>query len=170
MIPDNISDNQAALDQHVLQIIARIPTIDWDMLVVGAGRSYNSPPTIYFNTRTGQVYFANDSGDLPADISEDELYDSIAVPAMSSDAFEDMVDFIITVNEEAVRDELRQALDSRHPFGVFKGVLLAYPSERKRWFHFYHTQCYDRIHSWVEEQLRRQLEIDLRFSDAQPNA
>jgi len=51
----------------------------------------------------------------------------------ASDAYQSMVDFIETVENPVLKEELSHALNGKGAFRKFKDVLVHYPVERKRW-------------------------------------
>ena len=74
----------------------------------------------------------------------------IKVPeADSHAAYNDMEDFIATVEDEHLRELLWVAIEGRGAFGRFKGVLAAYRRERERWFNFKDERLRQRILDWL---------------------
>lgn len=66
-------------------------------------------------------------------LNREERY--IRIPERkSSIAYQAMADFIETVENSMLRDELRRALNGKGAFRKFKDALLDYPKERKRWY------------------------------------
>jgi len=81
-------------------------------------------------------------------LGEDERY--VRIPGRESlMAYKSMADFIETVKDPFLKEELLNALDGKGAFKRFKGVLLAYPKERKRW-HGYNAKAMKReIIEWL---------------------
>jgi len=96
----------------------------------------------FLDVETGEVLWHSDpeySGyDDSAELEGRSLHR--IEPTPSYEAYEDMVDFAQTVEDEGLREKLAIALDGKGAFRRFKNVLLDYPEERQRWF-----QCKDRV-------------------------
>ena len=77
----------------------------------------------------------------------------IAIPnAESYDGYQDMEDFIETVNSEKIKDRLYKAITRKGAFKQFKDVLNSYPKERERWFKFKEEMVMGRVNEWLEEE------------------
>jgi len=63
-----------------------------------------------------------------------------------------MEDFIVTVEDERVREKLIVAVNGRGAFKRFKDVLLDYPESRGRWFRFKEGRVLDRVMEWLESE------------------
>jgi hypothetical protein len=64
-------------------------------------------------------------------------------------AYKTMADFIDTVENPILKEELSRALNGRGAFRKFKDVLIHYPKERKRW-HGYNAKAVKKeIIEWV---------------------
>ena len=64
-------------------------------------------------------------------------------------AYKSMSEFIDTVEDKVLREELSNALNGKGAFRRFKDVLIDYPKERKRW-HGYNAKAMKReIIEWV---------------------
>ncbi len=65
-------------------------------------------------------------------LNRDERY--IRIPERKkADAYQSMADFIKTIEDPILREELTHALNGKGAFRKFKDVLIDYPKERKRW-------------------------------------
>ena len=119
----------------------------------------------YIDRATGEVLI--DSPDYPLEIlpdEEDENYEEteaefnqryLQIPQEGSrDSYQDMVDFIETVENERLQDLLGVAIQGRGAFGRFKDLLRRseYESERNRWFAFSEKCQYDRAVDWLTSQ------------------
>lgn len=77
----------------------------------------------------------------------------IGVPhADSHEAYRDMEDFIITVNDERLQRQLWRAISGRGAFRYFKDVLDGDRRERERWFAFKDARIEQRALDWLESQ------------------
>jgi len=76
------------------------------------------------------------------DISPDDRYEG----------YNDMGDFIFTVQDERLQAELWQAIRGRGAFRHFKDVLLQHPRERERWFAFKDELMRQRVADWLAEE------------------
>jgi hypothetical protein len=116
----------------------------------------------YIDRETGELLMG--SQDNPLEIipnEEDENYEEVEaqfdrrylpIPQEGSgDSYQDMVNFIETVENERLRDILEVAVQGRGAFGRFKDVLRRseYESERNRWFAFSEKWECDRVVEWL---------------------
>ena len=96
----------------------------------------------FLDLETGEILFISDylddeeSRELKDRIEEDfERYEQIP-KAESYEGYQDMVDFIATIDNERLAELLEVAINGKGAFRRFKDVLLDYPEERERWFKF----------------------------------
>jgi hypothetical protein len=61
-----------------------------------------------------------------------------------------MEDFLDTVQNQAARMRLNQALRGKSPFRSFKDTLQSYPKEREAWFAFKKKRTQARAQDWLE--------------------
>ena len=71
--------------------------------------------------------------------------------AESHEGYEDMVDFIATVDNERLTELLEVAINGKGAFRRFKDVLLNYPEERERWFKFKDDRMRERSLEWLND-------------------
>ena len=111
----------------------------------------------YLDLETGEVIFISDYMD---DANLEELKDRIdenpdryePIPkAESSEDYDDMVDFISTVEDEHLVELLEVAIDGKGAFRRFKDVLARYPEEKERWYRFKNERMKERAISWLED-------------------
>ena len=69
----------------------------------------------------------------------------------SYEGYEDMVDFIATVEDERIVELLDVAINGKGAFRRFKDVLLNYPEERERWFRFKDERMEERALEWLDD-------------------
>jgi len=111
----------------------------------------------YLDLETGEILFISDhiddeeTSELKDRIEEDfERYERIP-KAESREGYEDMVDFIATIDNEHLAELLEVAINGRGAFRRFKDVLLNYPEERERWFKFKDERMEERALEWLED-------------------
>jgi hypothetical protein len=111
----------------------------------------------FLNLETGEILFISDYVDdeetreLKDRIEEDfERYERIP-RAESNEGYEDMVDFIATVDDEHLAELLEVAINGKGAFRRFKEVLLNYPEERDRWFKFKDERMEERALEWLDD-------------------
>ena len=111
----------------------------------------------YLDLETGEIIFISDYMD---DANLEELKNRIdenpdryePIPkAESYEDYDDMVDFISTVEDEHLVELLEVAIDGKGAFRRFKDVLARYPEERERWYHFKEERMKERAISWLED-------------------
>jgi hypothetical protein len=77
----------------------------------------------------------------------------IGVPqADSHEGYRDMEDFIVTVEDERLQDQLWRAISGRGAFRYFKDVLHDHFHERERWFAFKDARLKQRVLDWLESE------------------
>ena len=111
----------------------------------------------YLDLETGEVLFLSEYMDdedavkLKDRIEEDfNRYERIP-KAESQEGYEDMVDFVATVEDEHLVELLEVAINGKGAFRRFKDVLLNYPGERERWFKFKDERMEERALEWLED-------------------
>jgi len=111
----------------------------------------------FLDLETGEILFISDYMDdeetreLKNRIEEDfERYERIP-RAESNEGYEDMVDFIATVDDERLAELLEVAINGKGAFRRFKEVLLNYPEERERWFKFKDERMEERALEWLDD-------------------
>ena len=111
----------------------------------------------YLDRETGEIIFISDYMD---DANLEELKNKIdenpdryePIPkAESYEDYDDMVDFISTVEDEHLVELLEVAIDGKGAFRRFKDVLARYPEEKERWYHFKEERMKERAISWLED-------------------
>lgn len=132
----------------------KIP-IHWDDLESAFER--NSPDTESFlDIILGQVISLT-AGDPEAPSLKAKVAQNIANyirvdPASSREQYRWMERFVGSVAEPQLRERLVMAIDGKGAFRRFKDVLLAYPSERERWFTYRADLLHWHIHNWLLER------------------
>jgi hypothetical protein len=111
----------------------------------------------FLDLETGEILFVSeymddeDSEKLKERIEENfERYERIP-KAESHEGYQDMVDFIATVDNEHLVELLEVAINGKGAFRRFKDVLLNYPEERERWFQFKDERMEERALEWLED-------------------
>ena len=111
----------------------------------------------FLDRETGEILFTSDyvgdeeTRELKDRIEEDfERYEQIP-RAESEEGYEDMVDFIATVEDERLAGLLEVSINGKGAFRRFKDVLLNYPDERERWFTYKDDRREERAMDWLDE-------------------
>lgn len=77
----------------------------------------------------------------------------IEIPRTTSfEGYEEMQDFIVTVQDDQVADQLQNAIQGRGAFRRFRDVLKRYQAEEQRWYDFQEERQTERIREWLEEE------------------
>jgi hypothetical protein len=118
----------------------------------------NSYENKYFlDLETGEILLVSECID---DEEKDKLGDRIdeatdryePIPkAESHEGYQDMVDFIATVDSERLAELLEVAINGKGAFRRFKDVLLNYPEEREKWFKFKDERMEERATEWLDD-------------------
>ena len=104
------------------------------------GSSYEH--NYYLDLETGEILFISDykgdekTGKLKDQIEENsDRYERVP-KAESHEGYEDMEDFVATMEGERLAELLEVAIKGKGAFRRFKDVLLNYPEEQEMWFRF----------------------------------
>jgi hypothetical protein len=89
-----------------------------------------------------------------ADLVETEYGSRIvAIPERTSyEAYDEMQDFISTIQDDGLYNRLRDATQGRGAFGRFKGILSQHPAEEQRWYAFRDNRLQQQILDWLAEE------------------
>ena len=118
----------------------------------------------FLDLETGEILFISDytddeeTGELKDRIEEDSDHYERIPKAESHEGYQEMVDFIATVDNEHLVELLEVAINGKGAFRRFKDVLLNYPEERERWFKFKDERMEERALEWLDD-------IDVVLSD-----
>lgn len=111
----------------------------------------------YLDLKTGEIVLVSDWTD---EEESERLRNRIdrnpdryeQIPAVEShEAYQDMEDFIATVEDRHLAELLEVAINGGGAFRRFKDVLLRYPEERERWFRFKNERMEQRALEWLNE-------------------
>ncbi len=111
----------------------------------------------YLDLQTGELLFISDYMDEEEAERLREQVDNYPdryepLPkADSHEGYQDMEDFIATVEDERLAQLLEVAIDGRGAFRRFKDVLARYPDQREKWFRFKGERLKQRALEWLEE-------------------
>lgn len=111
----------------------------------------------YLDLKTGKVLMISENMDdeeiekLTDEIDENpDRYERIP-RAEPHDAYEDMDDFIATVEDKHLVELLEVAIDGKGAFRRFKDVLVRYPEERERWFRSKDEMMEAKASEWLND-------------------
>jgi hypothetical protein len=130
---------------------------DWEELIV-AFEDSGFDQSNYLDLETGEVV------SVMREIMDSDGIDEIEqrvnseperyriIPSIdSTEAYDDMVKFIDTVEDRHLAELLSVAISGKGAFRRFKDVLLSYPVERQRWFEFQSDLMVRRVEEWLQE-------------------
>ncbi|MEW6214589.1 MAG: UPF0158 family protein [Nitrospirota bacterium] len=106
---------------------------------------------IEFDEEPDLPFWMEDEVELAMEVLLDETGRYVRIPEReSSEACKVMAEFVETVKDSILKEELTSALNRRGAFRRFKDVLIDYPKERKRW-HGYNARAMKKvIIEWLE--------------------
>jgi hypothetical protein len=114
----------------------------------------NNAPEVhsYLHLSTGEVLRVVDG------VADPAMHQRIAIdpsylrvdPVSSREQYRWMERFIATATEPDLRARLVAAIDGKGAFRRFKDVLMAFPTERERWFEFRTERLRACMESWLE--------------------
>jgi hypothetical protein len=77
----------------------------------------------------------------------------IVIPQLETrEAYQDMVDFVDTVEDPVLQKLLEVAIDGQGAFRRFRTVLYDYPEEREQWFAFKEARTRRRVLDWLASE------------------
>lgn len=109
----------------------------------------------YLDVQTGEVFpiFEDNAEEEDLERLEAEPKQFLEIDPMPSRVgCQIMWDFVETLREGTIRQELERALDKKHPFRRFKDVLLNYPDTQEDWFRFHEQAFMSIIQEWLADQ------------------
>jgi hypothetical protein len=147
MTTSNTGDRVVAAEAH--EAIRDVP-VDWEAL---EDAFENNAPEVhsYLHLTTGEVLRVVDGVADPqmhVRIASDGNYLRID-PVSSREQYRWMERFIPMVDEVDLRGKLGQAIDGKGAFRRFKDVLMAYATERERWFAFRSERLRTFMEAWL---------------------
>jgi len=134
--------------------LARKVPINWNDLEVAVER--NAPTTESFLDLEGGAVVTIVQGDPEAPLLKRKVSENIRnylriEPASSREQYRWMERFVTSVEDGGLRERLLISIDGKGAFRRFKDVLLAYPTERERWFSYRAELLHWHIHNWLAE-------------------
>jgi len=77
----------------------------------------------------------------------------LAIPRQETrDSYQDMADFVETVDDERLRERLEDAIDGRGAFSRFERIVYDRPALRDRWNAFSARRTHQRVLEWLDEE------------------
>jgi len=130
-----------------------LPKIEKDQLIWAL--SDNSGwEEYYLDLETGEIILSSMDEVLAEHEVEEEDLESDRYwyidPIPSWEAYNFMVEFIETVENEELKRRLSIAINGRGAFRMFKATLYEYPEEQKRWFAFHDKKMEQYTDEWLE--------------------
>ncbi len=129
-----------------------------DMQDLTMAMEQNSYEEEYFlDLQTGEILFTSDALDredndaVREKIDEDPDRFEEVPKADSREGYQDMQDFIETVQDEHIAEVLSTAIEGRGAFRRFKDTLLRHPDQRELWFKFKDDLMQKRALEWLDE-------------------
>lgn len=151
MFPDMADD----LSRGAGQPMRDVP-VDWEAL---EDAFENNAPEVhsYLHVVSGEVLRVVDGiadPEMHARIASDTAYLRIE-PVSSREQYRWMERFIPMVEEPTLRGQLSQAIDGKGAFRRFKDVLIAFTTERERWFAFRSERLRVFMEAWLAANAMR---------------
>ncbi|MFZ6016756.1 MAG: UPF0158 family protein [Nitrospirota bacterium] len=106
---------------------------------------------IRFNEEYDLPDWMEDEVELAIEILFDEEKRYIRIPErQSGEAYTTMTNFLETITDQELKEELSVALNGKGAFARFKNVLIDYPKERKRWYGYNAKAMKKVIIEWLD--------------------
>lgn len=130
-----------------------LPEIDKDELCWALNDS-SGMTEYYLDLETGDIISDFGDGLIELGIDEEDLESDRYVyirPLLSREAYNFMVEFIETVEDEELKRRLYIAINGRGAFHMFKATLMDYPEEREQWFEFHDKKLEAVADEWLKD-------------------
>ncbi len=104
----------------------------------------------YYHRDTGEVVTLSDefgTGQLEGPAERYQLITPLSV----SERFQIMEDFVETLHNDALEDELNRALIEKGAFLKFDEAMKRYPTRNEQWEHFRSDRVASRARAWLQE-------------------
>ncbi|GMR24178.1 MAG: hypothetical protein BMS9Abin37_2691 [Acidobacteriota bacterium] len=104
----------------------------------------------YYHRDSGEVVTLSDefgTGQLEGPAERYQLITPLSV----SERFQIMEDFVETLKNDALEDELNQVLTEKGAFVKFDEALTRYPTRNKQWERFRSDRVASRARAWLQE-------------------
>jgi len=120
----------------------------------------------FLDLQTGEIIFMPDAS-MYSDGDLDELREQMdedpdrfcrIQPIHSSEGFQLMEDFIDTLKDDKIQNDLARAINRSKPFRNFKDTLADYPDVRQQWFTYHHSRMEQFAREWLEDE---KIEVEL---------
>jgi hypothetical protein len=152
MIPEMADSDES---RNVGQALRDVP-VDWEAL---EDAFENNAPEVhsYLHVVSGEVLRVVDGiadPEMHARIASDTAYLRIE-PVSSREQYRWMERFIPMVEDGPLRGQLSQAIDGKGAFRRFKDVLIAFTTERERWFAFRSERLRVFMEAWLAANAMR---------------
>ena len=124
-------------------------TPDLDGLIAAMTSSLDSIRH-YYDRTTGEIVMLSEefgTGQLEGPAERYELVTPLSV----SERFQIMEDFVETLHNEALEDELNQVLTEKGAFLKFDEALSHYPTRNRQWERFRSDRVASRARAWLAE-------------------
>ncbi|MBU7030474.1 MAG: hypothetical protein HXS48_26315 [Theionarchaea archaeon] len=109
--------------------------------------------TYYLDMETGEIVSTFGDGLIELELEEEDLESErfwYVDPIRPWEAYNLMVEFIETVEDQELKRRLSIAINGRGAFRMFKATLLEYPEERERWFKFHDAKMEEYADEWLK--------------------
>jgi hypothetical protein len=148
--------------QGAVQAVRDVP-VDWEAL---EDAFENNAPEVhsYLHVVSGEVLRVVDGladPEMHARIASDSGYLRIE-PVSSREQYRWMERFIPMVDDVGLRAQLSQAIDGKGAFRRFKDVLIAFTTERERWFAFRSERLRVFMEAWLSANALRPVQRPAR--------
>lgn len=110
----------------------------------------------YLDLETGNIKMKSEDNFIEDEIEEEEIENNperyhYINPIDSSKSYEIMEDFIYSLEDKKIKDDLLDSINRKKPFRSFKDRLYNYPEIQERWYIFYDEELERIMKEWLEE-------------------
>jgi len=106
----------------------------------------------YYDRETGEVVMVSEEfGEGPGDMEAEADRYLLVSSFTTNERFQIMEDFVESLPDEGLIEELNQALIGKGAFQRFEEALQKYPNRRKQWHSFRAAKVNGRAREWLRE-------------------
>jgi hypothetical protein len=106
----------------------------------------------YYDRDTGEVVMVSEEfGEGPGDMDQEADRFLLVTPFTTNERFQIMEDFVESLPDEGLVEELNQALIGKGAFQRFEGALQKYPNRKEQWLRFRADKMSARAREWLRE-------------------
>jgi hypothetical protein len=111
----------------------------------------------YLDIETGNIISYSEDDIFENELTSEEIESNskrylYIEPVESDISFKFMEDFIETIKDKSIHNDLLKAINGQKPFRSFKDRLSIYPAVKEDWYKYYEDKLEDIMMEWLKER------------------